>query len=84
MIWLDVPGRLAKTLLALAARHGQASPKEVRIELRLTQEELAQMVGAARQTVTAQMSWLRERGIVDMDRQGITLHQLEQLRKRIY
>jgi CRP/FNR family transcriptional regulator, cyclic AMP receptor protein len=81
---LDVAGRLAKTLLALANQHGQDTPEGIRITLRLTQAELAQMVGAARQTVTTQLSWFRDRGILSIGRNGITLHRPDLLGRRVY
>jgi CRP-like cAMP-binding protein len=46
-----VPARLARVLLDLAARHGQAVETGIRIETRLTQGELAAMVSASRETV---------------------------------
>jgi CRP-like cAMP-binding protein len=81
---LDVPARLAKMLLTLGEYHGREDSHGIRIALRLTHEELAQMVGASRQTVTSQLSSLRERGIVSLDREGITLHRPDLLRRRIY
>jgi CRP/FNR family cyclic AMP-dependent transcriptional regulator len=81
---LDVPGRLAKKLLELADRHGQVTPEGVRIALRLTQQELAQMVGATRVSVNQHLGGFQDRGILTMDREGITLLQPEQLRKRVY
>ena len=52
LIWSspDVPGRLAKALLDLADRFGRPQPL-VCSEVALTQEELAQLVGASRETV---------------------------------
>jgi CRP/FNR family cyclic AMP-dependent transcriptional regulator len=82
--WLDLRGRIAKTLLTLAERHGQPSSQGIRIPLRLTREELAQLVGAARPTVSTELMGFREQGIVTVDRAGITLHRTEPLRKRLY
>jgi len=41
-------------------------------------------VGAARPTVSKELGWYRERGIVSVDRGGITVHRPEALRQRIY
>ena len=75
---------LAKKLLELADGHGEASPDGLRIPMRLTQEELAQMVGVTRASINKQLGWFQERGILTIDREGITLHKPEELRKRIY
>jgi CRP-like cAMP-binding protein len=84
VISLDAAGRTAKKLLELAERHGEATPEGVRISLRLTQGDLAQMVGVTRASINRQLSWFEERGILTADRDGITLRKEEELRQRIY
>jgi CRP/FNR family transcriptional regulator, cyclic AMP receptor protein len=81
---LDVPGRIAKKLLELADSHGQTTPDGVQISLPLTQQELADMIGATRVAVNQALSWFRGQGILTTDRQGITLRQPEKLRQRVY
>jgi CRP/FNR family cyclic AMP-dependent transcriptional regulator len=81
---LDVPGRIAKTLLGLAEQHGQVAPQGIRIPLPLSREEFAQLVGTARPTVSKELMRFREQGILSVDREGFTLHQPERLRKRAY
>jgi CRP/FNR family transcriptional regulator, cyclic AMP receptor protein len=81
---LDVPGRIAKKLLELADSHGQTTPDGVQISLPLTQQELADMVGATRVAVNQALSWFRGQGILTTNRQGITLRQPEKLRQRVY
>jgi CRP/FNR family transcriptional regulator, cyclic AMP receptor protein len=81
---LDVPGRLAKKLLDLADTHGQATPEGLLIPLPLTQQELAHMIGATRVAVNQALSTFRQQGLLTTDRGGITLHQPEKLRQRVY
>jgi len=81
---LDVPGRLAKKLLDLAHSHGQTTPEGVHIPLSLTQQELAHMIGATRVAVNQALSAFRQQGVLTTDRAGITLHQPEKLRQRVY
>jgi CRP/FNR family cyclic AMP-dependent transcriptional regulator len=81
---LDVPGRIARRLLELAERHGQVTPRGIWIPLAMTREEFAQMVGATRQTASSELCRFQERGILTVEREGITLHRPEQLRQRIY
>jgi CRP/FNR family cyclic AMP-dependent transcriptional regulator len=78
LIFVDVPGRVAKQLLQLAQRFGSVDGGQLRVTHDLTQEELAQLVGASRETVNkaladfAQRGWLRLEGksvvILDRDR----------------
>jgi CRP/FNR family transcriptional regulator, cyclic AMP receptor protein len=81
---LDAPGRIAKTLLNLALRYGDTTPEGTRLTVRLTQQELAQMVGVTRVSVNKHLGWFQDRGILTVDRQGITIHKLEQLKGRVY
>ena len=56
--------RLAKVLLQLCEEHGQESPKGTVIPLRLTHEDLANLIGTTRETVTTQMNRFRRMGLV--------------------
>lgn len=49
--FLDVPARLAKQLLWLATNHGTESGSRVRIELKLSQQEFGDFIGATRESV---------------------------------
>ena len=51
LIFTDVPGRVAKALLQLAQRFGSQEAGLLRVTHDLTQEEIAQLVGASRETV---------------------------------
>jgi CRP/FNR family transcriptional regulator, cyclic AMP receptor protein len=81
---LDVPGRVVKKLLELADSHGQPTEGGVQIALPLTQQELAEMIGATRVAVNQALSWFRSQGVLTTDRRGITLLQPEKLRRRVY
>lgn len=61
---LPVNARLANTLLRLGERFGQVSGQNVRLTLPLTQDNLAAMVGAARETTTAVLSEMRHQGVI--------------------
>lgn len=84
LLFLDLPGRLAKQLLALADERGSATPHGIRIDLRLSQSELAALVGATRESVNRCLNAYAERGILDFDRETITLRNPDVLRARIY
>jgi CRP/FNR family transcriptional regulator, cyclic AMP receptor protein len=78
--FLDVPARLAKQLLWLAKNHGVESGAAVRIDLRLSQQELGDLVGATRESVNKQLrEWTRS-GIVKQERDCIEIFDLDTLR----
>jgi len=60
----DVPTRVSLRLRDLARSHGTAAVNGVRLPPRLTQDELARMVGATRESVNRTMSSLTARGLV--------------------
>ncbi len=63
---LPVGARLARALLRLGERFGQvAADGSVRITLPLTHENLAAMIGAARETTTAALGELRRLGLIE-------------------
>ena len=65
---LDVPGRVARQILALADRYG--SPEaggEVWIPLRLTQSDLGEIVGASRERVNQVIVEFKQRGLISVD-----------------
>jgi CRP/FNR family transcriptional regulator, cyclic AMP receptor protein len=80
--FLDVPGRLAKRLLDLADRHGVETVHGLEIALKLSQSELAAMIGASRESVNKQLGWMRDHQWIALERQHIILLRPEELRKR--
>jgi CRP/FNR family cyclic AMP-dependent transcriptional regulator len=80
---LDVAERLAKKLLALAASHGRRTPAGILLDMHLTQQDLAAMIGATRESVNKQLGVLRDLGIVAVDRQRITILKPDALRERV-
>ena len=65
---LDVSGRVARQILAMADRYGsQGAGGETRIPIRLTQSDLAEIVGASRERVNQVIVELKARGAIAVD-----------------
>lgn len=62
LVFADVPGRVAKNLLDLAQRFGKQTDDGLMVPHGLTQEELAQLVGASRETVNKALADFASRG----------------------
>lgn len=60
----SVSERLAQLLLEYQARTGKPFAREARIDLTLSQEEIAHTIGVARETVSRALSELKKRGIL--------------------
>ncbi len=83
-VFLDLPSRLAKRLLQLAEKHGLQTEKGVEIDLRLTQQDLANAVGASRVAVNKLLGSFQDKGLIDIDKHHIILINPDNLQDRIY
>lgn len=78
-LFLALPARLAKKLLHLAERFGSEDGGSVRIGLRLSQGELADLVGTTRESVNKQIRAWSGDGILHMERGEVTILDAERL-----
>jgi len=82
LVFTDVPGRVAKALLDLAARFGVQQEDGLQVNHDLTQEELAQLVGASRETVNKALADFVARGWIQLHPKSVLLMDTERMRKR--
>ena len=82
LIFVDVPGRVAKQLLELARRFGHADPDGLRVDHGLTQLELAQLVGASRETVNKSLAEFTARGWLRLEGKTIVILDQQRLARR--
>ena len=82
LVFSDVPGRVAKALLDLADRFGRTADDGVHVHHDLTQEELAQLVGASRETVNKALADFASRGWLRLEARAVVLLDVDRLRKR--
>lgn len=75
----DCRRRLCRALLDMADRFGVDEPAGRRIAVRLTHEDLARLIGAARETVTPLLVALRREGAIDYNRTRILIRERWQL-----
>lgn len=81
MAFRSVEQRLATRLLDLADRFGQPSEGGIAIDARLTQQELADMIGTSRETLANTISSLRERQILQMANHRVVLLDVKRMRQ---
>ncbi|MBI4466910.1 MAG: Crp/Fnr family transcriptional regulator [Acidobacteria bacterium] len=65
--------KLAGLLLDWASQDSQPAPKGVRFHLRLTQEEIGELIGSSRETVSRLLNDLRRKGLIDIKGTLVTL-----------
>lgn len=82
LVFADVPGRVAKALLDLGEKFGSKTEAGIYVNHDLTQEELAQLVGASRETVNKALADFVSRGWLKLETRSVELIDLERLSKR--
>ena len=79
--FLNLPYRLARRFDAAARAYGKAQGDEIRIDLKLSQEEWGDLVGATRESINKQFrSWTKE-GLIHTDRGCIVLDRPEEMKR---
>jgi CRP/FNR family transcriptional regulator/CRP/FNR family cyclic AMP-dependent transcriptional regulator len=83
LVFHDVYGRLAKKLLELGEAHGRQKGGQIEISLPLTQQDLANLVGASRESVNKAIKFYRDKGVVSIANHRITVLRPDLLRQRV-
>ncbi|HEX3549334.1 MAG TPA: Crp/Fnr family transcriptional regulator [Candidatus Elarobacter sp.] len=79
----DIRARLASLLLKLAEQFGEAADNGTRITLRLTNQEMANMIGTTRETVNRTLNRFWDDRLVDMRTAYVIITEPEKLRALI-
>lgn len=80
LVFHDVPSRLAGQLLALSRRYGIRKESGLEIGLKLSQQELAKLIGATRETTSTALNQLKREGVLDTDHRTIIIFDLQALK----
>lgn len=76
----DTYGRLAGMLLMLGKEHGEECLEGTKIDLPLSRQELANLIGTTRETVTRILGDFKKYKCIDLDKQAITIIDQEKLK----
>jgi CRP-like cAMP-binding protein len=79
----DIRSRLAALLLNLMERFGEPAPNGVRIALRLTNQEMANMIGTTRETVNRTLNRFWDERLIDMRTANVVIVEEEKLRAQV-
>jgi len=82
LVFSDVPGRVAKALMELGEKFGTLIPGGLLVTHDMTQEELAQLVGASRETVNKALADFAQRGWISLESRQVLILDVERLGKR--
>jgi CRP-like cAMP-binding protein len=76
-----VDGRIAALLIGLSEKHGSLVPQGIRINLRLTRQDIADIVGTTVETAIRVMSRFRKQGMLITDSKHIVVIDKDKLKK---
>ena len=73
LVFRDVPARLAHLLSELSKTEGVADKQGIRLKVKLTHQEMANLIGCSRETVSTTMGQFRDEGLIHLDGRTITI-----------
>lgn len=79
LVFKDVPARLAGQILRLADQYGKRYENEIVINIKLSQLELANLIGATRETTSTAINDMKRAGILDTSHRTIIIRDIEAL-----
>ncbi len=82
LVFSDVPGRVAKALIDLGVKFGEKTSEGFLVHHDLTQEELAQLVGASRETVNKALADFAQRSWIKLEARAVLILDYDRLLKR--
>jgi CRP/FNR family transcriptional regulator, cyclic AMP receptor protein len=83
LLFRNVEARLAEFLVKAASRWGIPEPRGVLIAALFTHQEMANLIGSTRETVTLTLGDLRRKGVIEIDRRRIVVLDRDALKARV-
>lgn len=79
LVFRQVPSRVARLLITLSESYGKVTTNGIRVDFRLTHQDIADLVGSSRVTVTQVLNRFRASGWIDIEGKRVTIHNSEAL-----
>lgn len=80
LVFKDVNAKLAELLLRLATEYGIEDSRGILVALKITHQEMANLIGSTRETVSLTLSQFKRRGLIQTDGRKVILADREGLR----
>jgi CRP-like cAMP-binding protein len=80
-LFLNLPVRLAKKLVHLARLYGQRASDGLRIDLKLSQEEWGDLVGATRESINKLLREWNESGLITLEHGYVVIHRPKEMER---
>lgn len=79
MAYKSVPERLAELLLSLKESYGKETEEGIKLDIRLTREELASMLGTTIETTVRNLTRFKEKELISFDKKNIVIRNIRGL-----
>ena len=79
---MNVKNRVASLLVTLGRNFGVETENKIKIDLRLTRNEMASMIGTASETLIRAISELKQQGVLEQEGTFILIKDMDQLSKQ--
>jgi CRP/FNR family transcriptional regulator len=76
----DTYSRTAQAIIRLAEEHGKNKSEGVELKLELSRQELANMIGTARETVSRILSQFKKEGAIEISGKRIVIKDIKKLK----
>ena len=83
LAFFDVYGKVARMLLNLAAERGRVTEQGTVIDMRLTQQELAELAGMTRETMARTLREFQQAGCIRVESGIISILEVDMLRREV-
>ncbi len=80
LIFKDVSSKLAELLLRLGIEHGVENKRGLILALKITHQEMANLIGSTRETVSLTLSQFKRKGFIETEGRKVILADREGLR----
>lgn len=85
LMMYEKTGALCSVLIRLANSYGMIHDQgHIHIDLRLTHQEIAHIIGTSRETVNRMFTELKKQNLVTMDRNSLIIHNIDALKKELH
>jgi CRP/FNR family cyclic AMP-dependent transcriptional regulator len=81
LLFRDVPSRLARLLLRVVDQHPRETKHGLRINIKLSQQELANLIGATREMTSSVLNSLKKEGLINIESKYIYIINRKALEK---
>jgi len=76
----DTYARTAQTIIKLAQSNGKETSEGIELQLNLSRQDLANLIGTARETVSRALSQFKKEGSINIDKKKIIIKDIQKLK----